>query len=235
MQICVISPIKHLELDTGSIHMVIPQLLEIEPYYDFYANRSDYVILDNGAVEFGAMGNEELIELAKEIKANEIVMPDRLCNGLETFNLSFDFYCVLSKSERKQFKIMAVPQGKDLIDFVNCYTRLKSLNPDVIGLNHWFDSTGESRTLIQKRLDVDMFNSFEVHLLGLTNAGELNRSSPKVRSCDTSYAFKMAYQNRVIGYGDSDVCKIQMDFGMDLTEGQLNIAEYNIKWLKSLP
>jgi len=235
MKICTIAPIKHLELDTGSMHMVIPQLLEIEPYYNYYASRLDYVILDNGAVEFGAMDNGELIELAKEIKANEIVMPDKLCDGLETFNLSFDFYCVLSKSERKQFKLMAVPQGKDLIDFVNCYTRLKSLNPDVVGLNHWFDSTGEFRTIMQRRLDVNLFKNFEIHLLGLTNADELNRSNPKVRSCDTSYAFKMAYQNRVIDYGESNVCKTQMDFGIDLTEGQLNIAEYNIKWLKNLP
>jgi len=235
MQVCTIAPIKHLELDTGSMHMVIPQLLEIEPYYDYYANRTDYVILDNGAVEFGPMKHEELIELAKEIGADEIVMPDSLCDGLETFNLSFDFYCVLSRAERKKFKLMAVPQGKDLVDFVNCYTRLKSLNPDVIGLNHWFDFTGDFRVLMQKRLDINLFNDFEVHLLGLTNADELKRASPKVRSCDTSYAFKMASQNRAIGQGNSNICKIQMDFGMELTEEQLYIAEYNIKWLKNLP
>ena len=79
-QFCIITPTKYLEwyAAQSSMHLVLAHLVDKdEEYADFYANRTEYKIMDNGAFELGeSYAPEKLIELGKKCKANAIVLPD---------------------------------------------------------------------------------------------------------------------------------------------------------------
>lgn len=79
----IIAPTQYLEeLSVQSkFHLVLAHLLDSDPeYLRFYQERSeqgDYIIMDNGAFELGeSYAPEKLIDLAKRVGADRVVLPD---------------------------------------------------------------------------------------------------------------------------------------------------------------
>lgn len=79
-QFCIITPTAYLEryASQSSMHLVLAHLVDTdEQYADFYAGRSEFKIMDNGAFELGeAYKPSELVRLGQKCKANAIVLPD---------------------------------------------------------------------------------------------------------------------------------------------------------------
>lgn len=79
-EFCIITPTAYLEryASQSSMHLVLAHLVSTDSdYSDFYAGRSEYKIMDNGAFELGASYTPStLMVLAEQCEADAIVLPD---------------------------------------------------------------------------------------------------------------------------------------------------------------
>jgi hypothetical protein len=88
---------------------MLPQLIESFTYKSFYANLSSshYKILDTGAFEGEGMGGEELLNVAIELRAHEVVIPDVMGDSEATWEkmLEFAYHARLSSQFKYGFVI----------------------------------------------------------------------------------------------------------------------------------
>lgn len=79
-QFCIITPTAYLRdyASQSSMHLVLAHLVDTdETYANFYANRNEFKIIDNGAFELGeSYDPDKLIDLAAKCKADAVVLPD---------------------------------------------------------------------------------------------------------------------------------------------------------------
>lgn len=79
-QFCIITPTEYLEkyASQSSMHLILAHLVDTDTKYaDFYASRTEFKIMDNGAFELGKSYHpEKLIELGRRCGAHAIVLPD---------------------------------------------------------------------------------------------------------------------------------------------------------------
>lgn len=79
-QFCIITPTAYLEkfASQSSMHLILAHLVDTDQQYaNFYANRNEFKIMDNGAFELGeSYAPDKLIELGMKCKAHAIVLPD---------------------------------------------------------------------------------------------------------------------------------------------------------------
>lgn len=79
-QFCIITPTAYLEryASQSSMHLVLAHLVDTDTKYaEFYRNRTEFKIMDNGAFELGkSYDPSRLIELGLRCKADAIVLPD---------------------------------------------------------------------------------------------------------------------------------------------------------------
>ncbi|MCW3134511.1 MAG: hypothetical protein N2V78_09315 [Methanophagales archaeon] len=182
-------PFAYLHL-TGPAMLVLPQLFENETYSEFVHKYEGYIILDNGAFENKTpISNDKILDLAKEYEVNEIVLPDVWREGNRTFLLHRQFMEVISAKERLKYKLMAVPHGKDILEYVDCYQNIVSeIDYDTLGINRPKGENGHIRPWIVKWLDPRRKNTF--HLLSLRYEQELlaYKDMSYVKMCDCSDA-----------------------------------------------
>ena len=140
MEYSIISTVPNLDLcyeNDSDVLMCLAWLAkENSDYFDFYkdAAREKFVILDNGANETSAMTGNELMELALEIGAKEIIAPDVLKDHDATMRETHKF---LSLQEQNIYDssigIMAVLQGNTVeeirkcVDFYNKYDNISTI------------------------------------------------------------------------------------------------------------
>jgi hypothetical protein len=145
MKLALISPIPYLSksIEVSNYHMVLGHLLKDEIYNRFYQdlkiNQPDsYVICDNSANEGFMLKGQELIDLAKYIKADEIIAPDKYHDAETTVKETMSFLDDhWDKQLAGKFKIMAVPQGETMTDYFDCYGEfLDDDRIDVIGIGY---------------------------------------------------------------------------------------------------
>ena len=146
MKVSIIAPIHNLDISTklSNMYMVLSWLALEEPSYkQFYIDLKQrepksYIILDNGAAEGKLIDNKLLINLAKEMNVNEIVLPDAYGNVIETLNRSGKFIDenIVYIKENK-FKLMGVVQGQTIEEFLKCYEIfLTDKDVKIIGLGY---------------------------------------------------------------------------------------------------
>lgn len=153
MRLCVITPVSHLDLATygSGIHMALTHLVNSnEDYANAYRRfqaKNEYTILDNSAFEMEQQGKgldpEPVLSAAKQIGADEVIATDVLCDGPATVKATRNFIREYEKFFSEQIrldqpipKIMAVPQGKTIEEWIDCYLQLL-ITPrvDVIGFS----------------------------------------------------------------------------------------------------
>jgi len=113
-QFCIITPTAYLEqyASQSSMHLVLAHLVDTdEQYADFYAGRSEFKIMDNGAFELGeSYAPDKLIELAHKCKADAIVLPDYpFRESKHTVLAAKDLCCDV---KQQGFKTLFVPLSK---------------------------------------------------------------------------------------------------------------------------
>jgi hypothetical protein len=140
-QFCIIAPTAYLEqyAAQSSMHLVLGHLVDTDSKYaEFYANRSEMKIMDNGAFELGESYNpDKLIELGIKCKADAIVLPDYPNQPYEKTIEAAIKYAPIFKEHG--FKTMFVPQSElgDIQGWIESYEWASIDNDlvDIIGMS----------------------------------------------------------------------------------------------------
>lgn len=182
MELAIITPIPllHKYATKSKYHMALAHLvLESMGYAAFYGKRSqlgEYVILDNSIIELGdAVDVATLVKAAGHVGASEIILPDvyQDCNGtlkLIEHAIRYDY------DKLKDYKLMAVPQGKTQQDWLYCYQTICREFPqiEVIGIpksTSEFMSDNSGRVNLVQHMYTHGLVKYdkEYHLLGCHN------------------------------------------------------------------
>jgi hypothetical protein len=205
-----------------------------------------YVILDNGMFEDNAVTNLELIQLAKDYNVDEIVLPDKRGDGVETLALQREFlhlyraaYSLVSRPP----KVMAVVQGKTLKE---CYAHIDMISqylqpiPDIV--------LGFPRRLSEDidraaRVDLCAYIAdnrgplFPIHLLGLSRANPrevqfiAREFKDLVRGIDTDAPFVWTAEHKHLDTNDTAERQTHyMEMGAQQFSGHL--LQHNINTLE---
>lgn len=172
MKIASIVPIPYLRLIDGKeYHLCLAHLALYSPEYkEFYrqqAAKGSYVILDNGAAEGETVNSSKLVQLAREIGARELILPDYIGDAHRTLDESYKMLHYIKARGDFGGKVMAVPQGLTLKEWIAVATEMMNWPIDVIGipkfLTYAFGPYG--RLLALRALPAPSI-SIEYHLLG---------------------------------------------------------------------
>ena len=180
------------------------QASQSSKYLETYKDRQrkgSYLILDNSAYEFGtAINNNLLFKILQNTQPDEFVLPDAIGDFQTTIKLTSNFlqkYKIGGKT-----KLMAVPQGKTINEYIECYKYFANNTAiNIIGV------ASKGTELLQRRssyisgrhfvLDTLINKNFVCkkphHLLGLGNSGhhelKILKQYTFIRSCDSSAAY----------------------------------------------
>src|SRR5215831_7772239 len=106
-------------------HLILAHLLGDRTYRDFYRQATGWKILDNGAAEGELVAPDELIRLATDIRANEIVVPDELGDSFVTIMRARQFKEIADL--HPEFRYMGVVQGRNDKERRGCLTIMQHL------------------------------------------------------------------------------------------------------------
>jgi len=190
-----------------SLHFVLAQkVLDDDKLMQWYASRSvygDFTILDNGAAEGELVPWNKLLQVANNLRADEVVLPDVLRDGEETLKLSTRSYVLNTIPEPKR---MIVPQGRNWEEWNYCLRELlQRCQPATIGIPKWQQELpgGRLNALFQIS-QYEEARRCNIHMLGMALAPreefrEINVHS--VRSLDTALPIALAQQQMIVGDG----------------------------------
>lgn len=260
MKTLLLPPIAHLEVfGTGDCHLLLSYLRDHNAYvghYKLQGSKGAYLILNNAAYENGRGEHAKLLlDLACELRVNEIVCPDVPFNASDTIESAYAAFTYFSGPGRRQFeslkpKLMFVPQGSDQDEWEACFqtlyraydlyyrTFLGTFKPvPVVGICGAYDDTfpGGLAGLISKEIyRYCLAGVLDIHILGcpsrLWNLSELALRYPKIRSVSSAKPFVYALNNLELKAGDTIPPCPERDatyFTLTLTDKQLKLAERN--------
>jgi len=212
METASIVPTPYLECTAGAnYHLALAHLIGSDlSYTQFYRNCEDYVILDNGVYEDAQVSMMHLIDIAIKIKADEIILIDKMEDSKATIQSARYCFFILNKclgEDKTEWpNIMAVAQGEDLTDWYKCARELLSLPIDCLAvpkvlLKHGADARARAVHGI-----LPLLEGRSIHLLG---GGEnpfephqINEQSEgAIRSVDSSLPFVYAVAGKKITDG----------------------------------
>jgi len=179
---------KKMDMDFVLAHRVI----QSSKYRNHYPEQNTYKILDNGAYESDRMDIYDILEMANNMSADEIILPDIIME-----RLPWEYYNDLIPSLPTNYNYMVVPQGRNPEEWRESYLELSALDGiTAIGLPIWLNKEFGARPQVIlhmfRRGELNM--ALDHHLLGLDNYYELVMYPPGlIRSVDTSMPFSMAF------------------------------------------
>lgn len=192
----------------NAYHMCLAQNCVSEVYKSFYYERAlegKYVILDNGAAEGTTVTPAKLFDLGNEICASEVILPDFLHDKNATLIAAaeaIEYY----RSIRCTLKLMAVPQGVDLKEWLDCAkTLLEYKEIKTIGIPKWLESVEDpygryfAVAALEELLKEVNRDDIEIHLLGCNTQPkvikEIFEAFARVRGCDSAFGYLCAKTN----------------------------------------
>lgn len=191
--------------------MALPEAERV--YTNFYAKKSaegKFVLMDNGAAENAQLGVAVLLETYKAVNPTEIVVPDTLCDAIDTLWKMDKF--VHNFKDTLPYRFMGVPQGNDLEEWKQCATTMLERFPQVqtIGISKFLNiATGDPMVRmaaaqhVQKVALANGRTDIEIHLLGCDEGPgivrAIRRAVPLVRGCDSAFAYIASLSGTIIG------------------------------------
>ncbi len=210
MNVALICP-PHLLEKYGTVtkyHLVLPHLFRSQKYLRFYQTRKDdFVILDNGAAEGYEFGAKHLLTLAKDVGANEVVIPDTMGDANDTLAKAQYF----ARYAQPEYQYMFVLQGKTVEEVMFCLNNLDNgamfSYVTTIGIpRHLHKIDKNFRLNLTEHLIKEAFNDkFEIHFLGASSwmreavvLAEAVQYVENFRGIDTSMPIYMGLEDRYI-------------------------------------
>lgn len=238
IKICVITPISHLEeyaslgeMDMSLSHIILEDSERGRQYAEYYKRQREagrFVLLDNSAFELEQQGKgldpDPVLDAAEITNPSEVIATDVLFDGQATIESTNRFIeRMRERGVLGKYKVMAVPQGKSVEEWWECYEHLiEHPEVDTIGLSKLSvpmsylgekESNGNctrSRLLCTRDIEEDLRRRWwdypnniikQFHLLGGDNCTpyELSKQTryPWIRSNDSSCAVWYGRYRRV--------------------------------------
>jgi len=242
MQLALIPPTPLLRY-TRMTHyqLMLPQYVQDIEYSSMYnnlcSNRSQYVILDNGANEGHNVTITPYITMAVRFGADEIVAPDAIGNQEGTIWLTRKFMKLYKVHRQKaRVKVGIVAAGRDYKE--SAYTAQQLIEEFPTEVKTVFIPRSlvtqvhpTSRIEVAKLIH-DQYPDAQIHMLGsshywIREIATIREECPYVRGLDTSAPFNYAYAGRRIDDG-SLVQRPPNYFNLRMAN-RLDLVEYNIK------
>jgi len=238
MKLAVIAPTEYLGYVQGAelgYHMALGQeLFRDADYYRFYrmaASYGHFVIVDNGAAEPEKERGEfrYIADIAMEMGADEIILPDKLRDFEWTIKHSCSEAVLKQVPRRKRF---VVPQGKDWKEWTRCLIDLVLITePATIGLAKWLEELPDGRAY---GMSIIMSHGYHkqhnIHMLGIhskpiAEARAVAEMFPGVRGIDTGAPIAYAQHSKTI----DDTAHYSLDWNKPAPTGfiRTNIRVYN--------
>lgn len=196
-------------LDNKQYLMCLAHLVKANGAYgDYYASAArkpgTYVLMDNGVAEGEQLSNEELLRCYDRIRPSEIILPDTLCDSSDTLRKMHEALELFVESEHLPYRIMAVPQGHDLDEWIACAEAMvRDRRIHTIGVSKFLQMAGGS--YMTRYWAVDALSELiakygrsdlEVHLLGCSEPTAYVQmildKYPFVRGCDSALGYLFA-------------------------------------------
>ena len=195
-----------------------------EAYTKFFSKQrkaDSFLIMDNGVIEGKPMPFEECVRRAELINADEIVLPDVYKDNHGTYNAvkeAIDYY-VAHDMLNNRFRLMVVPQGDSMEDWLDCAMHLITsfgVHISTIGIpKHLIDTCKErdGRLIAISNLydRLPNLHEWDIHLLGCwktplevlvcAKASEQG-IIPNIRSCDSAIPY--VYARNDLRFSDDD-------------------------------
>lgn len=176
MKVSTILPTDYLDLvKNDDYHLCLAQSIGVDTRYtEFYCEqiqRGHFVILDNGAAEGSVASIEELYEKAVDMEASELVLPDVFFESGATAAAAEYALNYLTKN-RYLGGVMAVPQGRSLLQWVQCAVEITKMGVNSLGipknLVHSLGPRGRYMAILSltSTLKVLKLTRPQLHLLG---------------------------------------------------------------------
>lgn len=238
MKLAVIAPTNYLTLIRNAglgYHMALGQeLFRDTTYNKFYQTLASYghfIIVDNGAAEpEGQRLDFDIIaHAALEMKADEIVLPDKLRDFKWTVKHSCSEATLSQVPRNKRF---VVPQGADWDEWARCLTDLVLITePATIGLAKWLEELPGGRAYGMSLIVANGYQrQCNIHMLGvhskpIAEAKAVAEVFPGVRGIDTGAPIAYAQHSETI----SDEKHFSLDWNRPAPAGfvRSNIRVYN--------
>ena len=256
MKLATILPTKYLWLSADEdYHMCLAHLIEEDvEYTNFFRDmsaRGHYVIMDNSVIENAQVSINELCGKARRIGASEIILPDAFMDCEKTLNMTAEALNFV-RTHCPELKVMVVPQGKNLSEWLDCFNMMLTWNVDCIGIPKvvsTFPEVGNlerGKVLAEIKDIIDEYNELhdrktDIHLLGcwysplelqVISKLEAQGGVPVVRGCDSAIAYAFASNKLLIGESDR-IQGIPVNFND--TNVDMDLLEENIKrWYASV-
>lgn len=186
-------------------------------YTKAYLNMSQegaYVIMDNGVIEGDQQPIEEIIRRARCIKASEIILPDVFldCEAtLESTRRALD----IARELVPDLKLMAVPQGKNLEEWLECAGIMLEWDIDCIGIPKILTKLEGRDARLHALMELHerygkLLRTVDLHLLGcwenpiectMIEKAAADGLIPEVRGVDSAIAYVYAREDMLITQG----------------------------------
>lgn len=188
-----IVPTEYLEFTKNQkMHMVLAQKCKDPTYMLFFKRMKEegkYLILDNGAAEGKMMSAEDIIKIAKELKADEVVLPDAFndYNGTcREYHNNIDLF----RKELPGVKIMAVLPSTNELE-IRTFACMVKENVDVIGIPKVIANGNPYMRGMVAAL-IDEYEEIEIHFLGAIDIADKEETRDCVRSIDSALPYIQA-------------------------------------------
>lgn len=221
-------------------HMALAHLIGkagFEDYTNFYReagnNHSKFLIMDTGLIEGDARPTSELIEKAKFVYADEMVLNDVFMDASATLQTSWQ---ALKEVEADGIEIrkMGIPQGTHLQEWVECAKEMIKWDIDTIGVPKVLCKLeGMQGRLRALREIQDIIGDKQIHLLGcwetplelkMIEAATRDGLIAPVRGVDTAIAYAYARE----GIRITDDARPEGAINFAAQECDLDVLQYNI-------
>lgn len=183
-----------------SYHLLLGQKLVTDLKYLEWAEmrhyQGDFLIVDNGAAEpeQERVPFENILKVALNIYADEIVVPDVIRNSELTLEMARHWGPTIPLNKR-----LIIPQGRDLEEWKSCFLELKHLLSFVaVGIPKHAETFKGGRAAILMWLhEADFCRRSNIHLFGchtdpLEEIRQAIRICPEIRGIDTGAAVAYA-------------------------------------------
>jgi len=193
LKVALIAPdnLKCVEL-LGDMLFIIARNDMPKEICDFYRRTNYYKMMDNGVWETGEpIDQEAYLELAKELRVDEIILPDYLRDPKRTLEESRAFL----ETTSRRFKYAYVVHGYDPLEWLEYYREVPE-EADVICIPVYMQKIYHCRPgLIGYLKKKGLLDPRPHHILGCDDLLELYAYPDNlIRSVDTSLPFSTAQQ-----------------------------------------
>lgn len=251
MKISFISGINYPEFALeGDILFTLCDWTKHQEYVDFYKDKKHYKITDNMAAENGISSPVNFVlEACRKLNTNEVWASDKLYDKDETIRLTTEFLSKITDEDRKTIKIVGLPQGKNLNEWLKCYNwMLQNSKIDIIGISKYsvecFNKLAGTKDfaicrmkcidylhkngLVKKPLHCAGGNPLIIHEI------ETYKKYPFVRSIDSNIAFKLGVHKIKIDECHTEPTERLNHNIKDLDNEQIDTINYNIQKIKKV-